>query len=826
MALFPKKTLSGGPTTAVQRCLAAAAVVLVLALTADSPASAQQLTTQQIEQMRQNPELVRQRIRDSGLTPDQIRSRLQAAGYSASLLDPFLSTEGAATPTVDTGTLRALELLGVADVLPQGLEPIPFEADTQPGAAPSPAPEGLQLFGLDVFRGRTTQFQPLLTGPVPPNYRVGPGDVMVLVITGDVELIHELDVTREGFVVIPQVGQLYVNGLTMESLNALFRERLGRSYSGVRTGTTRFDVTIARLRTNQVFVIGEVTQPGAYQLASVATVLNALYAAGGPTERAGFRKIAVRRMGETVATFDLYDYLLSGDTRNDVVLEQGDVVFVPTYGTRASVTGAVVRPAIYELTDQQTLADLIDAAGGFVADAALRRISISRIVPPGQRRADGPQRVVVDVPIQQLEDGRPPPFPIEPGDSITVFSLSAAERGLVTLLGAVYHPGTYGWSEGMRLSELIDLAGGFRPAVYTGRAHIERLNARDSTRYMVTVELPADSTQPYPNDLMLDDYDIVTVYGREEFREERTVTIGGIVNEPGAYPHRAGMTLRDLVMMARGLRDGALLDSVEVARLPADRRGGTLAVRLSASMDSTFLLEPDQSTYRLLPGIPGPARGATDFVLEPFDRVTVFRQPEFELLRTVVVTGEVAFPGPLALLRKDERVSDLVDRAGGLLPTAYADGARFYRAFGDAGQVNLNLSEALAKRGRRFDIILQPGDSLHVPEYLPTVRVNGAVHAPTSVLYREGVGLDYYLDNAGGLTHLADEGRISVRYANGSAAVKQKFLFFGSSPTPGPGSTVIVPEKDPDAGVDFVALFGNVAQVLAAAVTVIVVATR
>lgn len=827
LVLNQVEALKAGWRRAKAEVFVAIAIVSLLAGGAAPTASAQQLTTQQIEQLRQNPDLVRERIQQSGLTPDQIRSRLQAAGYSASLLDPFLSTEGAATTTVDTRMLSALESLGVPDVSPEGLEPVPAEGGLEPSEpAPPEAADELQIFGLNVFRGQTTQFQPLLTGPVPSNYRVGPGDVMVLVITGDVELVHELSVTREGFIVIPQVGQLYVNGLTMESLDALFRERLGQSYSGISGGTTRFDVTIARLRTNQVFVIGEVAQPGAYQLSSVATVLNALYAAGGPTERAGFRHIAVRRQGETVASFDLYDYLLSGDTRNDIVLEQGDVVFVPAYGTRARVTGAVVRPAIYELREGQTLADLIDAAGGFTANAAFKRISVSRIVPPSQRSPDGPQRVVVDIPIEQVEDQRAPEFPIEAGDAVRVFALPDAERGAVTLRGAVYHPGTYGWTEQMRLSELIDLAGGFRPAVYAGRAHVERLNARDSTRFLVTVELPEDSTAPFPNDIELEDYDIVTIYGRDEFREDRTVSIGGMVNEPGTFPYRTGMTLKDLVIMARGLRDGALLDSVEIARLPADRSGGRLAERLSAQMDSTFLLEPDQSTYTLLPGMAGPDDGAPEFVLEPFDRVTVFRQREFELLRTVTIEGEVAFPGPYALRTKDERVSDLVERAGGLLPNAYAGGARFFRTFGDAGRVNLDLDRVLSARRSSHDIVLQPGDSLFVPEYLPTVRVNGAVIQPTSVLYREGAGLDYYLANAGGVTSMADGSRISVRYANGSAAVKRRFLFFGSSPKPRPGSVVTVPEKDPDARVDYVGIFGSIAQVLSAAVTVIVVATR
>lgn len=821
---------------------AALATMVIVALTTPGIASAQQLTQQQIEQLRQNPELVQQQIRQSGLTQQQIRARLSAEGYSPELLDAYFPAESGATlPEVDSESLRALAALGIGRFASQGMETVPTMVGPQRRPADTTQTTRsieprLRLFGADVFTRSPTLFQPDLGGPVPDGYRLGPGDQMVLVLTGDVELLRELHVTREGYIIVPDVGQIPVNNLTMEDFRDLLRRRLATSYSGISNGTTSFDVTVTRLRTNQIFVAGEVKQPGAYQLSSVATVLNALYAAGGLTDLANFREIAVRRHGETVTFYDFYDLLLHGNAENDIMLQSGDVVFVPVHGIRASISGAVVRPAIYELTAGQTLRELVEAAGGFRADAALRRISISRIVPPDQRTPDGPQRMVLDVTLDQLAGGRPPPFSIESGDSITVFQIAKARRAAVQLNGAVYQPGTYGWHQGMRISELIELAGGFRPAVYTRRAHIERLNAQDSTRFLVNVELSADSTRPFPNDMTLEDYDIVTIYGRGEFREERTVSIGGMVNEPGAFPYRTGITLRDLVILARGLRDGALVDSVEVARLPADRRGGLLAIRLSATMDSTYLLEPDNSTYALLPGLLAPGAGAPEFALQPFDRVTVFRQPEFELHRSVVITGEVLYPGPYTLSHKDEQVSDLVNRAGGLLTTAYADGARFFRqlplvdtAGVDtvlAAQVNLNLAGVLDDPGNGHDIHLQPGDSLHVPEYQPTVLVDGAVLAPTTVLFRDGAGLDYYIGNAGGATSEADVGRASVRYANGSAAVKRRFLFFGSSPKPGPGSMVFVPERADDDRVDFVALFGSIAQILAAAVTVIVVVGR
>ena len=805
--------------------------VLPLAAQVPTPAEAQRLL-----QTREGAEVIRRRIVQSGLTADQIRVRLQAAGYPTSLLDSYLRAAEGQARTPGDSVVAAMTILGFgtatdlqrfADSLRVSLlSPEVLDSLRADSLAREEKERELKLFGLDVFRRSTTQFLPTLAGPVDANYRLGPGDVLVLILTGDVELAHELEITREGFIVIPQVGQLSVANLTLEGLRVRLRGRLGRVYSGVRTGTTRFDITVARVRMIQVYVVGEVVRPGSYQIPSVSTVLTALYEAGGPTERGNFRSVVVRRGSAVVDTLDLYDYLLRGETVADVRLQTGDVLFVPIHGTRVTIAGAVRRPAVYELRAEETLRDLVEAAGGFRPDAALQRVSISRIVPPDQRLADGPDRMLLDVPIGEIRDGMAPPIEIRGGDSVTVFEVPQLWRSFVVLKGAVYDTGSYGWRPGLRLSGLIELAGGFRPAVYAGRAHVERLNPADSTRYLLTVPLPEDSTQPYPDDILLDDYDIVTIYGRPEFRQERYVTISGMVNDPGRFPYSSGMTLRDLVLMARGLRDGAYLDSAEIGRLPAERSNGQLATILRVPLDSTYLFERDSTTYPRLPGLPGPAGGAPEVLLDPFDQATILRQPNFELQRSAQVTGEVRFPGRYVLRDKAERVSDLVARAGGLVPTAYAAGARFIRRLDDAGRVNLDLERALRDPRGDKDIVLQPGDSLDIPEFIPTVRVVGAVVSPTSVLYQAGEGLGYYIANAGGYAREADKGRVSVRYANGSARTKSRFLFFSSSPKPGPGSTVFVPSKEPGEGFNVAAFMASVAQILASTVAIIVVATR
>src|SRR5205809_982556 len=435
-------------------------ISLFVALAALAPglAAAQQPSASQVQQaLQQQPglgDVVRNRIAQSGLSPEQIRARLQASGYPASLLDPYLGqgTGGSGLGVPSAQELAALQALGLPSITNAVL---PYDTGLVRSARTAPS----DVFGVDVFQRTTTQFLPLLAGPVPADYKLGPGDNLVLILTGDVELTYSLPVTREGFVLIPQVGQVHVANLTLDQLRDVLYTRLGRVYSGVRrtaNATTRFDVTVANVRANQVYVIGEVSQPGAYQISSLGTVFTALYAAGGVTERAKLRGVEVRRLGKTVATLDLYDYLLRGDTRADVRLETGDVIFVPIHESRVRVRGAVLRPAIYETKSSETLVDLVRASGGFRPDAALERLKVQRVLPANERGAQTTARVTIDVP---LIGNEPPRFRLEDGDIIQIDSLEAAsDQYTVAITGMVQQPGTYPWRPGLTLRQLVILA--------------------------------------------------------------------------------------------------------------------------------------------------------------------------------------------------------------------------------------------------------------------------------------------------------------------------------------------------------------------------------
>lgn len=767
------------------------------------------------------PELaaqLRQRILTSGMNPTQIRARLKAEGYPENFLDAYLP--GATGPATAPGddVLTAVGRLGMADESDIALmrtmlgrtTGLPIATPVQDDVAALITPEANELFGLEMFRNATSEFVPTLDGPVDANYRLGPGDELVLILTGEVELAHTLNVTREGFVVIPQVGQLSVANLTLGQLENLLYARLGRSYSGVRRSAdapTKFSVSVSRLRAIQVYVTGEVLRPSSYRISSAATGMTALYAAGGPTENGSLREVVVRRGGEIVASFDVYDYLLRGDNSKDVRLENGDVVFVRTHGPRVRVTGEVLRPATYELRDGETIREALRVAGGFRPTAQTQRVQLQRIVPAAERTSGGRDRTVIDVTggrtIAEL-----PALAIAAGDELRVFAVSDRVRNVVTIEGHVWTPGPQAITPGMTLSQALRHAGGVKPDGYLGQVLITRLRP-DSTRAQLRAVL-RDTTGAVVQDMALQEDDLVRVFSLTEFRPDRYVAIGGSVKRGGRFPWREGMTLRDLVLLAGGLREGAYLREAEVARLPESRDRGTTAVTVRVPLDSSYLGDyvPGQP-YRAAPGQVSPAFGtAPEVPLLPYDNVLIMEQPDWQLQRAVALTGEVRFPGRYTLRSKNERISDLIQRAGGLTPTADADAAYFSRIrastsfLGEATQseqrtrVGVALDRALGRPQSDENLVLLDDDSLHVPYRRTTVEIRGAVNAPTAVTVDQGRSLSYYVRAAGGPSATGDGKKAYVIQPNGKIEAGRRILWlFLLDPEPRAGATVVVPVK-------------------------------
>ncbi|MEO8226542.1 MAG: SLBB domain-containing protein [Gemmatimonadota bacterium] len=799
------------------------------------------------ELLRSRPDLqdqLRRKIEQSGMTADQIRARLRAAGYPESELDEFLAGSPNATSGVGDGSevdaAHALGLVsdGEADTLRKNMprrysEPVeydPYVRDSlRADSLHLPWKRPLQIFGLDVFKRRGADYEATQAGPVDPSYRLGAGDRLALTLTGDIQRAYALEVNREGYIIVPQAGQLYVANITMAQLEDLLYARLGRVYSGVRRGadaSTQFQVTVTRLRNIQIFVAGDVARPGAYQVAGTGTVLSALYAAGGLTANGNFRRIEVRRGGQLVDSVDLYNFLLRGINRADIRLQSGDVIFVPIHGGRVKVVGEVQRQAIYETKATETLRDVLATAGGFTPNALRQRVQIHRTLPP-ESQSDGRARVVVEIGPEQFAGGIVPAVPLFPGDSITVFSVPERVRSFVTVTGDVWVDGPVGWSPGMRLSDAIRLAGGIKPDVYLDQILVSRLRS-DSTREQLRSSF-ADTTGRLTNDLALQEEDDIVIFSKTTFRAERYVAVTGAVRKPGRIRYREGMTVRDAILLADGLSEDAYLKEAEIARVPEDRSQGALATTIQVSLDSTYLFARGAAgEYVGPPGIAAPASGAPEVALQPYDNLLILRQPDWELQRIVRITGQVKYPGPYTLRTKTDRLMDIIDRAGGLTKEAYPNGIEFYRLRDSTGRIGLDFPQVLRNRRYLDNIILAAGDSVNIPEFDPVVMVRGAVNAPGAVAYRPGESIDWYIRAAGGFTKDGDRNRAFVTQPNGQKqGVQRRFLLADSNPEPLPGAVVLVPAggTSGNAG-NILAVISTASQLLTTLVTIILVARK
>jgi polysaccharide export outer membrane protein len=835
-----------------------------------SPQQAQEI-------LRNQPALIqqlRQRLSQSGLTPEQVRSRLRAAGYPEGMLDDYLKGADTTRPalygprTLDAvralGVLSAEEadslaqgdsLLAVSDSLREVLDSLRLQhadsirADSLADSLKAVTRNGLKVFGLETFRRTTTRYQPTMSGPVDENYRLGPGDQLVLILTGDVEQAYEMEVTREGFIVIPQVGQLYAANLTLKQLEDQLYVRLAKVYSGVRrtpNARTRFQISIARLRNIQVYVAGDVVRPGAYQISAAGTPLTALYAAGGPTSNGSFRLLTVLRGQKLVDSLDLYQYLMHGANPTNIRLDNGDVIFVPVHSAMVQVAGKVTRPAIYEIKPGETLHDVIGFAGGLDPTASEARVQINRVLPPDSRGPGGRARVVVAVGADQFAGGVVPAVPMAPGDSVTALSVPNRQRGYVTVKGNVWVEGQVGFTPGMKLSDAIRLAGGPRPDVYLPRVLVTRVRD-DSSLIQLRASL-ADSTGKVRDDITLQDEDEVRLFSRTTFRPPAMVAIVGAVRKPGRVPYREGMTVRDAILLADGLTEDAQLEA-EVARLPAERPTSALAQTMKVSLDSTYLF-----ARRGTDGVAG-TDGAepSDMPLQPYDNVLVLRQAGWDLQRTVVIAGQVKAPGRYALRTKTERLRDLIDRAGGLTSEAYAGGIQFYRAYDGSRptgtdqlpstltpksrrdslearqtfeRVGIDFPAVLKNATNRDNIILASGDSIYIPEYNPVVIVQGAVNSPGAVAYSPGKNLDWYVNAAGGYTQSGDDNHPYVTQPDGQReGVKRHAILADHVPRPRPGAVVFVSTKtvSPQPS-NLPAILSTAASLVGAVVTIIVVA--
>lgn len=663
---------------------------------------------------------------------------------------------------------------------------------------PDPAERGADsraVFGRNVFRSRALTFEPNENQATPENYRLGPGDEVIIDIWGENERSLREEISPEGNIMVEQVGPVYLNGLTIKEANAKLRGVFGQIYAGVSgdSPASEVRVTLGRLRTIQVNVMGEVEMPGTYRLSSFATVFHALYQAGGVTDIGTLRNIRVLRSGREVASVDIYKYLFHGDSKDDIRLEEGDIVLVPSYDLLVEVTGCVKRPMRYEMEAGEPLSQLLAYAGGFTGDAYGREVRVVRTM--------GREHELFNV--DSVGYGT---FALMDGDSVAVGRVLDRYANRIEVQGAVYRPGMYELGEGTHtVRELIGRAEGLREDAFRGRALLFR-ERDDLTPEIVAVDLEGVLSGRL-TDISLRRNDVLVVSSVHDLEDRGGFTIGGEVARPGVYPYAAHTTVEDLIVQAGGLLDGASTVKVEVSRRLKDPKSTTP----SNGVGKVY-------AFSLKEGLV--VDGEAGFELAPFDVVEVRRSPGYQPQRQVVLDGEVVFTGNYTLIRKNERLSDLVKRAGGITDDAYVRGGRLIRRMNEeeravrdaalrAAQQNrgadsvsleklmaddyyavgIELDKALSNPGSDYDVVLREGDRLVVPEYVSTVKINGDVMYPNTTVYLKDKRVKYYIAQAGGYGARAKRNKAYIVYMNGRVArVKGRAKVE-------PGCEIIVPSK-------------------------------
>ena len=657
-----------------------------------------------------------------------------------------------------------------------------------------------QIFGHNIFDNENLTFEPNINVATPNNYCLGAGDEVIIDVWGvSQKTIREI-ISPEGTVQIENLGPVYLSGKTVKEANNYLKNEFAKIYAGVtgETPNTQIKLTLGEIRSIQVNVMGEVVVPGTYTLSSFASVFHALYWAGGVNKIGSLRSIKVIRDGETVADVDIYDFIMEGRLKDDIRLQDGDVILVNPYQTLVQILGKVKRPMYYEMKPTETIATLLKYAGGFTGDAYKKAI---RLV-----RKSGREHQIFNVDEMDYSV-----FRVEDGDVLTVDSVLDRFENRVEVRGAVYREGLYQLSgEVNTVKQLIKKAEGVRGDAFLNRAVISR-EYDDLTREMIAIDLKG-LLNGVVADIPLQKNDILFIPSVQDLREETTVAIHGEVADPGTYLYADKMTVEDLILQAGGLLEAAATTRVEVSRRVKDPKStvfsGTIGQNFSFDLKDGLLV----------------GEGSGSFHLEPFDEVYIRKSPAYHRQQTVTVAGEVLFSGNYALSKKNERLSDLITKAGGISSDAYAKGARLLRKMSeeelrrkedvlrmaqmtsggdsisvkkldlsDTYSVGINLEKALQNPGSDYDMVLREGDMLYVPEYVSTVKISGAVMYPNTVLYKAGEGWKYYVNQAGGFGNDARKRRAYVVHMNGTVSR----LKSGGAKEIEPGCEIIVPSKDP-----------------------------
>lgn len=663
-----------------------------------------------------------------------------------------------------------------------------------------------EVFGRNIFNNQMLTFQPNMNMATPSNYSLGAGDEVVIDVWGASQQTFTETVSPDGVIVIEGVGPCQIGGMSVNEATAYLRSRLGKFYSDCN-----IQLSLGSTRSIQVQVMGEVNVPGTYTLSSLSSAFNALYAAGGVSDIGTLRDIKVYRDGRQLASIDVYDLLLNGKSKGNVILADNDIIVVGPYDALVEIRGKVKRPMFYEMKKNESLSTLLGYSGGFTGDAYKKNMRVTR--------KNGSEYSIHTVGEFDWNS-----FTMDDGDSVYVDSVIARYSNMVEIRGAVFHAGMFQMDGSINtVRELVRAAEGLREDAFTARAVMHRQKDDLSLEVLpVDIKGVMDGTVA---DIPLRKNDVLFIPSKTDMDGDRTLNISGEVNYPGLYVYADNTSLEDLVLQAGGLTEAASTVKVDVYR----RINDADAIEDNNELTETY-------TFALKDGFV--IDGEPGFILEPFDQVVVRRSPTYTEQKNVSVTGAVNFSGYYAMTNKNYRLTDLVKAAGGLSSLAYSKGARLERRMTEdernqqeaslrAAQISLyeeamqnegknydlqradsllqmkldvgttfpvaiNLEAALKNPGSIDDLQLREGDRLVVPQYSSTVKISGDVMHPVSMNYKKGESLKYYIKHAGGYGDNARKSRVYAINMNGTV----ELISHSSSKAVQPGCTIVVPSKN------------------------------
>ncbi|MGY3211426.1 SLBB domain-containing protein [Mucilaginibacter sp. HD30] len=771
-------------------------------------------------------------IKVDQLTDAQVRQLMESGasiGYSDAQLPQMFAAQGMPNAEIEKLRTRISRILQQENRSFQNIQATPgnsrisnIDTSGNPISATTAYSNGYgnaspQIFGEELFRNSKISFEPNLRMTTPRNYIIGPDDELLIDLSGNNEANYNLKVSPEGTVRIQYVGIIGVSGLTIEQATAKIRRAMIKTYPGLTSGQTSIAVNLGNIRGIKITLIGEIVKPGTYTLTSLATVFNALYASGGPNKNGSFRNIQVVRNNRVISTIDVYDFLLKG-IQNNIRLQDQDVINVPVYQTRVEMSGQVKRPALFEVTGNEHLQDVINFAGGFTSRAYSARVKVFQ--------NNSRERRILDIGEGDFATHKP-----LNGDKYVVDSILNRFENRVEISGAVFRPGSFQLEKGMTLKGLINKADGIREDAFLNNAYIYRLNT-DNTLSLIpfNVDKVLKGTEA---DTPLQREDKVTISSIFDLRDEYLVEIQGEVRTPGTFRYAENMNVESAIQMAGGFKEGATPNRIEISR----RVRNSDALSKTAATAEIFIVNIDQNLRTIGP----------PFTLQPFDIITVKSSEGYTVQKNVTIEGEVLFPSKYTIQRKDERISDLIKRAGGLTAMAFPAGASLRRpgpsikrpdstatrstyietreeerdrllsvqkiqqqagltdttalsrdpSIIKSDLVGIDLSKILQEPGSRFDLLLEDGDVIRVPKQLQTVRISGEVLKPTNIVYEPGKSVQDYINESGGFTFNAKKNGAYVEYANGSIKSTKRVLFFHSYPRVKPGAEIFVPKRPP-----------------------------